>query len=260
MTLEPENMQDRRVTNRYAYDETDVTNRYAPEKLENVDLLQLWKDLNRPNLQKFARELKKRGIPARINDIEAALRPSQGASQIFAPPPKYQGNIVSRDLDYKWVADTIVHSSNPSSYRGVKWTHVLVVQDVFSRYAWAELMTSAMHSADAFQKILEKSKRTPKRLLTDADPGFKTREFKALCAENDIDHQFRFGRNDIATMDRLISIIRRAFARNIAETGDNDWAEQLQKVIKGHNESSNPHLIWAALLLTCLATTCFNLS
>lgn len=117
--------------------------------LESTKILELWKSLNRPNPHKFRQELKRRGIEARKQYVEAILRPAQGSVHMFAPPPRYMGHITSRDLDYKRQADTIVNAQTPSTYSGTRWTHVLVVHDVFLRYAWAELMTSAMQVEEA---------------------------------------------------------------------------------------------------------------
>lgn len=97
-----------------------------------------------------------------------------------------------------------------------------------------------------FNDILETSKRKPDILITDEDPGVETRGFKELCAMNEMNHQFRVGRNDIAAVDRLIYTIKRACARHMAGSGVHDWAAQLQQVIKGHNESGHPHLMGSA--------------
>jgi transposase InsO family protein len=217
------------------------------------DLLELWRDLNRPSAARFAAALKKRGIPARAKDIEEIFSSVQGSKQIFAQGPRYVGHITADSLDDKWMADTIVNAAMPSSYKGTKWTHVLVVQDVFSRYAWVELMTSAMQITAAFDRILKTSHRKPRVLVTDEDPGFKAKSFEDLCEKDGITHVFKVGRNDIATVDRLIFTIRRALAEHMAESGEVDWASQIQKVVKGYNAMGHPRLMGSAPK-TCLET------
>ena len=54
------------------------------------------------------------------------------------------------------------------------------------------------------------------------------------------------GRNDIATVDRLITTLKGALAVHSLETGKNDWAERLQAAVKGYNETSHPRLMQGA--------------
>ena len=43
------------------------------------------------------------------------------------------------DKDQRWAADILDYTRNPSELNGQKYTYVLLVQDIFTRYAWAEL-------------------------------------------------------------------------------------------------------------------------
>jgi hypothetical protein len=85
----------------------------------------------------------------------------------------------------------------------------------------------------------------PDDILTDADPGFRTPEFEALLREKGVVQELRAGRNDMATVDRLIFTLKRAMAEEEAETG-RGWAAALQDAVRGHNESGQGHLYGAA--------------
>ena len=95
----------------------------------NVEQLQeLWDELSAPSAAAFRKALARKGVKARLKDVEAFVR---GASerQILAPGPKYTGHIVAQDIDHRWAADIISFVSRPVG----EYAYVLLVQDIFSR-------------------------------------------------------------------------------------------------------------------------------
>ena len=167
-----------------------------------------------------------------VKDLRELFYKYQSSKQIFAPPPKYKGKIFSPGLDRRWAADVMVM---PGGY-------ALIVQDIFSRYAWAELITSPAEAYTGMEEVLGKAGKTPDEITTDADPGFRTKQFQDLLSGRGIHHTFREGRNDIATVDRLISTIKRALATHAADQGG-DWKERLQAAVAGYNDTSHPRLM-----------------
>ena len=212
-----------------------------------VDLQQLWVELNRPSPEKFRTSLQRRGIEApSVREIKELFYKYQASKQLFAHPPKYKGKIFSPGLDRRWAADIIVNSQRPSVYDGKAYGYALVVQDIFSRYAWAELIDSPMQATGGMEAILHRAGKVPDELTTDADPGFKSKPFQELLNDKGIHHTLRVGRNDIATVDRLIATLKQALAVHSLESGKNDWAERLQAAVKGYNETSHPRLMQGA--------------
>ena len=63
-----------------------------------------------------------------------------------------------------------------------------------------------MDSAEALRKIIREARHAPSQLICDADPGSQTKAFKELLEEHKIQQTTRVGRNDLATVDRLIGI------------------------------------------------------
>jgi hypothetical protein len=59
-------------------------------------------------------------------------------------------------------------------------------------------------------------------------------------------HEFKESLNDIGTVDRLISTLRRALAEESAESGESDWAARLRKVVAGYNQAPHAHLLSAS--------------
>ena len=112
-----------------------------------------------------------------------------------------------------------------------------------SRFAWAEHISSPMESNQGMEVILHKAGKTPDEISTDADPGFQTKAFNELLSEKGIHHTFREGRNDIATVDRLISTLKGARATHLADVG-NEW--NLKSAVDGYNDTSHPRLMQGA--------------
>ena len=211
--------------------------------MEHVDA-ELWRTLRRPNARKFRQALLNRGLPAPSEAVlQEHLLKYQSSKQIFAPSPKYRGLIYSTGLDAKWACDVMVQTQNPSEYKGEKWQYALIVQDIFSRFAWAELIKSPMEAAEGLRRVIERAGKAPQQLVCDADPGFQTAAFKQLLEERHIEQTLRVGRNDLATVDRLISTLKRALAVDAHESGSDDWAPKLQHVIALHNQSPNDTLL-----------------
>ena len=197
-----------------------------------MDIHELWVSLNRPSPEKFRMALQRKGVRASTKDLRELFYKYQSSKQIFAPPPKYKGKIFSPGMDRRWAADVMV----------MRPGYALVVQDIFSRFAWAEMLSSPMEAYQAMEAVLHKAGKTPDEITTDADPGFQTKQFNELLSERGIHHTFREGRNDLATVDRLISNLKSALATHAADVGG-DWRDRLKSAVDGYNDSSHPRLM-----------------
>ena len=65
---------------------------------------------------------------------------------------------------------------------------MLCVIDIFSKYAWVVSLKDkkCVSIVDAFQKILYKSARKPKKVWVDKGSEFYNSSFKKLLKDNDI--------------------------------------------------------------------------
>jgi len=207
------------------------------------DLHELWVRLNRPGADRFRQALLKRGINASAKDLRELFLKYQSSKQIFAPGPKYLGKITSTGLDAKWMADVVTYAQ-ASEHEGKSWNSFLAVQDVFSRKAWAVLIESPSDAFAGYHQILREAGKAPEELVTDGGPEFQTPQFKELLRGTR--HTVAVGRNDMATLDRFIGVIKRALAEHTAETGEQDWASRLPEAVHGFNENGAPALYGSA--------------
>ena len=206
----------------------------------------MYEELNAPSATAFRKALAKKGIPARARDVEEFVK-SRTERQVIAPPPKYEGHIVSFDVNHRWMADLIAFTSRPVKTNEGVYTHVLLVEDVFSRYVWARPLQSVSDTTKAFEEILKESEDRmveagpyPQRLDSDGGPEFNNASFKALMARYKIDHVVKDAedRNAIATVDRAIGTIKRALARRQTSKGGS-WLTNLDATIAGYNKTEH---------------------
>ena len=152
-----------------------------------------------PSATRLQAALRKEGITAPLSKIKE-ITSTVGARQVLQPPPSYKGNITSSKIDDRWVADVISFESRPAKRSGSKYTNVLLVQDIFSRFLWAVPLVSKSRTREAFESIL--GERKPRELNTDKGTEFTSRDFQAMLERHGIQHRLKEGLNDVATIDR----------------------------------------------------------
>lgn len=205
----------------------------VPEKLNTIQ--SVFEELDRPGIERLKQALRSRGIPFKDQELREVVRGSE-QKQLFAPRQRYEGKITSSNINDRWAADLIDFTAQPSP----PYTHILVVQDIFSRKIHARVLrgTTPQETAAAFRNIVAAS-APPKELSTDAGAEFNTAPFPGLLAEKNIAHQVKLpqDRNGIATLDRAIQSLKVALA---SEKGP--WTETLAKVVRGQNADPTSHL------------------
>ena len=127
-----------------------------------AELEELYESLNFASAAALKKALARRGIPARTKDVEEFVK-SRSERQVIAPPPEYLGNVVSFDRDHRWAADLIAFTSRPATRKEETFKHVLLVEDLFTRFLWAKPLRSKSDATDAFRQILDESGRKPRR-------------------------------------------------------------------------------------------------
>ena len=149
------------------------------------------------------------------------------------PPPVYKGNVTSGRIDDRWAADLLSFESRPATCDKI-YRHVLLVQDIFSRYLWAAPLPSTAWTRSAFEGILDQG-RKPRELNTDGGTEFTSREFQAMLTRREIQHQLKVGLNDIATIDRAGGVLKDMLAKRMVELGG-DLLTHLEQTIAAYNQ------------------------
>ena len=200
------------------------------------ELTDLYNQLNRPSATQFRQALARRGIPARLKDVESFVR-SKSERQVTGPPPKYTGHIVAFAKDDRWMGDLIAFTSRPVESKGKRYTHVLVVIDLFTRFIWARPLQAVSEATEAMAGILAEG-RKPNRLDTDGGPEFANRQFQTMLQTRGVQHTIK-DKDDInalATADAAIASLKRAIKRRRDAEGGT-WLSQLEPAVTGYNDT-----------------------
>ena len=149
------------------YTAEDFRRFVPPERLEQVR--QVFEELDRPGISRLKTALRARGIGASDAEIGSVVRGDE-SKQLFAPRQRYEGRIASSNLNERWAADLIDYTAQPSP----PYTHILVVQDIFSRKVYARPLrgTTPQEVTAAFRNILSTAPAPPKELSTDGGADF----------------------------------------------------------------------------------------
>ena len=114
---------------------------------------------------------------------------------------------------------------------------ILVVQNVLSRFLWAEALPTKQPAdvLQAFKRIYERANIPilPDRLTTDAGGEFK--DVKAYMEKSNRIYRVKTELRSLATLDNAIGLMKKALARDLRKSQTDDWASRLQKVVKGQN-------------------------
>ena len=163
----------------------------------------LYQELGLPSAARLRAALRKEGISLPLEGIRE-LTAETGAKQIYQPPPRYTGHITAVKMDDRWVADLIDFTARPAEHADTTFNHVLIAQDIFSRYSWTKAIPNNTQVRRAFEDIITESGRTPRELNTDQGTDFKSSKFQTMLARHKIQWVLKEGLNDIATVDAAI--------------------------------------------------------
>ena len=106
---------------------------------EDAELKALFAKLGFPGILKFRAAAEKAGLNAQLRTLKRIVAESS-QRQVIAREPKYSGKIVADAMHGRWAADLISYMAQPTAGG---FTHVLVLQDIFSRKIWIMALKSA---------------------------------------------------------------------------------------------------------------------
>jgi transposase InsO family protein len=117
--------------------------------------------------------------PKKISDVEDWMR-KQNVHTLHKPVTRKfrRRKVIVGGIDHQWQCDLV----DVKSFKNRNIRFLLTVVDVFSRYAWVELVPDKTNSSmiKAFSKIFSKSKRKPFKLQSDHGGEFTGKAFHAF--------------------------------------------------------------------------------
>lgn len=146
---------------------------------------------------------------------------------------------IIKGFDETWQADLADFSFFARENKGYKF--MLVVIDIYSKYLWIEPLKdkSGINVTIAMKTILEKDKRTPDNLQTDAGKEFYNKEFKNLMLKFKINHYSTFSVMKAAIAERVIRTIKERVYRMFSLKGKYVWYDNIQEITQQYNQTKH---------------------
>ena len=141
-------------------------------------------------------------------------------------------------IDEQWVADLIEVINIAKSNRSYRY--LLTVVDVFSKYAWVQLVKSksGQDVTTAFEKILKRSQGwQPQNLQMDDSKEFYNKYFQALIKGKNIHHFSTSGDTKASIVERFNHTLKERLYRYFTIKNTLTFLPVLQDLVLGYNRS-----------------------
>ena len=146
------------------------------------------------------------------------------------------GRVIVAGIDDQFDADLaslIYYADDNDGYK-----YLLVVIDIFSRYAWVQPLKdkSAVQIVNAFDKIISEG-RIPKRLRTDAAKDFTSDRFQKYVKTKKIVHFVTHNLKQANYVERFIKTLKSKIFRYMIEKNTPRYIDVLQKIVQSYNHT-----------------------
>ena len=140
-------------------------------------------------------------------------------------------------IDSIWTADLLDIHQYARQNKGYKF--ILVVLDVFSRFAWARPLKnkSGKEVANALKNIIEVDRRRPKKLWTDEGTEFYNVDVSRVL--NGIELYSTHNEPKAAIAERFIRTLREKMETNYILTQSTIWYDILPELLREYNTSKH---------------------
>lgn len=148
--------------------------------------------------------------------------------------------IIAPRIHAQWQADLCFLDNLSKHNKGFKI--ILVVVDVVSRFAWAELMKtkSAVSTTNAFQTILTRAHPLkPEKLQTDKGTEFLNSSFQSLLKANNISYFNTYSDTKAAIAERFVKTLKTLIYKYLNENNTFVYWDKLQMLIDTYNATEH---------------------
>ena len=147
-----------------------------------------------------------------------------------------RSHVIVSGIDDQFDADLASFISYANDNDGYKY--LLVVIDIFSRYAWVEPIKdkTANEIVQAFNKIISEG-RIPRRLRTDGATDFTSKKFQDYVKSKKIVHFTTHGVKQANYVERFIKTIKSKIYRYIVQQNTPRYIDILPKLVKSYYNS-----------------------
>jgi hypothetical protein len=149
-----------------------------------------------------------------------------------------RGRVLVSGIDDQWEADLADMTYYADKNDGYKY--LLVVIDVFSRYAWVQTIKDKKASSivAAFENIIADYNK-PRRLRTDGATDFSSKPFQKLLNSFDrpVVHVVTHNEVQANFVERFIKTLKTKISRYIIQTNNMKYIDVLPKIVDSYNNT-----------------------
>jgi hypothetical protein len=161
----------------------------------------------------------------------------QIAKEVHKPtmkPRQYRKVLVYFPNDV-WSADIVEMNSEGMEEQNDGYKYILVVIDVFTRYAWTRKLKNktAVETAKAFKSIINDSKAKPRALWVDQGKEFYNKEVKQVL--KDVKIYSTYGEGKASYVERLNRTLKNMMYKQFTINMNRNWIDILDDITNHYN-------------------------
>ena len=145
--------------------------------------------------------------------------------------------VYSSNKDNIWSVDLADMQLLSKYNKGIKY--LLCAIDLFSKYAFVILLKNkkGVSIVEAFQKILDKSKRKPNKIWLDQGSEFYNHNFKKWLTNNDISMCSTYNEEKSVVAERFIKTLKNKLYKHMTAVSKNVYYDVLDDIVKKYNNT-----------------------
>ena len=123
--------------------------------------------------------------------------------------------------------------------KGIGIRYLLCAIDLFSKYAWVVPLKdkTGVRIVNAFQKILDSSKRKPNKIWVDQGSGFYNNLSKTFLKENNIEMYSTCNEEKSAVAERFIKTLKNKIFKHMTAVSKNVYFDVLDDIVDNYNNT-----------------------
>lgn len=146
--------------------------------------------------------------------------------------------VMCRSIDSHWFCDLI--SLSPHLWPdNDDYRYILSVVDCLSKFAYLRKIKrkTGQNVSEAFEDIFQKSRRTPKKIVTDQGVEFLNKDVQGLLARKNIEHRIAVDVRKSSIVERFNQTILNIINRKITLESSKSFISNLKDIERAYNNS-----------------------
>ena len=194
-----------------------------------------------PNLTTSLNEIYEniKSIPSYSSKIRDFLRQNETSSLFKQVRHKFPRRRIVAHYPFEIVMSDTINYRNIAGPANKGFKYIMVVVDVFSKFAWAEPMKrlNDISSLNALEAILNRMDQVPENFVTDRGNEYYNRKMYDLFQRFGINHYSLRGPHKAANAERFIRTLKSKFERYFWKNKTTSWIDVLQPFIFNYNHT-----------------------